>query len=32
VTEVDELDEALARAIAHEGPALVEIMSDPLLV
>ncbi len=32
VTDADELDEALARAIAHEGPALVEIMSDPLLV
>ncbi len=31
-TELDELDEALARAIAHDGPALVEILTDPLLV
>ncbi len=28
VTQSDELDRAIADAIAHEGPALVEIMSD----
>jgi pyruvate oxidase len=28
VTEAEQLDEALAAAIAYEGPALVEIMSD----
>jgi thiamine pyrophosphate-dependent acetolactate synthase large subunit-like protein len=28
VTQADELDRAIAEAIAHEGPALVEIMSD----
>jgi thiamine pyrophosphate-dependent acetolactate synthase large subunit-like protein/nitrite reductase/ring-hydroxylating ferredoxin subunit len=28
VTEAGALDEAIAEAIAHEGPALVEIMSD----
>jgi thiamine pyrophosphate-dependent acetolactate synthase large subunit-like protein len=32
VTRRDELDEALARAIGHDGPALVEVMADPLLV
>ena len=32
VREVDKLDQALADAIAHEGPALVEIISDALLV
>jgi thiamine pyrophosphate-dependent acetolactate synthase large subunit-like protein/nitrite reductase/ring-hydroxylating ferredoxin subunit len=31
VTEARELDEALTRALAHEGPAFVEIMSDALL-
>ena len=28
VTQVEELDQAISDAIAHEGPALVEIMSD----
>jgi thiamine pyrophosphate-dependent acetolactate synthase large subunit-like protein len=32
VTRVDELDDALARAFAHDGPALVEVMTDPDLV
>ncbi|MDX1577068.1 MAG: thiamine pyrophosphate-binding protein [Gemmatimonadota bacterium] len=32
VSERGELDEALERAIGHDGPALVEIMADPLLV
>ena len=27
-----ELDDALARAFAHDGPALVEVMTDPDLV
>ena len=30
--ENDELDDALARAFAHSGPSLVEIVADPLLV
>jgi thiamine pyrophosphate-dependent acetolactate synthase large subunit-like protein/nitrite reductase/ring-hydroxylating ferredoxin subunit len=32
VTSADELDDALAAAIAHDGPALVEIVSDVALV
>ncbi len=32
VTRADELDEALAAALEHDGPALVEIVADPLLV
>jgi thiamine pyrophosphate-dependent acetolactate synthase large subunit-like protein len=32
VADVDELDGALATAIAHDGPALVEIVSDAALV
>jgi len=32
VTEREALDDALDAAIAHEGPALVEILSDPELV
>ena len=32
VTRADELDEALARALAHPGPALVEIVTDVDLV
>ena len=32
VTEVGQLDEALSRALAHDGPALVEVMTDALLV
>jgi thiamine pyrophosphate-dependent acetolactate synthase large subunit-like protein len=31
VSRVEELDDALAAAIAHEGPALVEVLSDPEL-
>lgn len=31
VETLDELDAALERALAHEGPALVEIMADALL-
>ncbi len=32
VTRAEELDDALARALAHDGPALVEVMSDAKLV
>ena len=32
VTKAGELDDALARAFAHDGPALVEVMTDPELV
>src|SRR3954447_95915 len=32
VTRAEELDDALARALAHAGPALVEVVSDPDLV
>ncbi|MCA9470497.1 MAG: thiamine pyrophosphate-dependent enzyme [Nitrospirales bacterium] len=32
VTSLDQLDEAIKEAIAFEGPALVEIISDPELV
>ena len=32
VTEPSELDEALATAMAHDGPALVEVVTDALLV
>ena len=32
VTSADDLDEALARALAHDGPALVEIVSDAELI
>jgi len=32
VTQEEELDDALARALAHDGPSLVEIVSDPDLV
>ena len=32
VSTNDELDDALARAFAHPGPSLVEIVADPLLV
>ena len=32
VEDKAELDAALARAIAHRGPALVEVMSDPQLI
>jgi pyruvate oxidase len=32
VNEPRELDDALSRASAYEGPALVEVMSDPDLI
>ncbi len=32
VESKDELDDALARALAHDGPSLVEIMSDAALI
>jgi thiamine pyrophosphate-dependent acetolactate synthase large subunit-like protein len=32
VTEAAGLDAALERALAHDGPALVEVMADPELV
>ena len=32
VTSADELDDAIARAMAHDGPALVEVMTDPELI
>ncbi|WP_299402760.1 thiamine pyrophosphate-binding protein [Acaryochloris sp. IP29b_bin.148] len=32
VTQPDELDDAIAQALAYQGPALVEMMSDPELI
>ncbi|PZD72681.1 Putative thiamine pyrophosphate-containing protein YdaP [Acaryochloris thomasi RCC1774] len=32
VTQQNELDDAIAQALTHQGPALVEIMSDPELI
>ncbi|MEM9748560.1 MAG: thiamine pyrophosphate-dependent enzyme, partial [Actinomycetota bacterium] len=32
VTERGELDEVLATAFAHDGPGLVEVVTDALLV
>jgi pyruvate oxidase len=32
VTQASQLDDALARALAHDGPAMVEVVSDPELV
>jgi len=32
VERADELDEALSRALAHDGPALVHVLADPDLV
>jgi len=32
VAERDRLDDALAEAVAHDGPAMVEVMADPNLV
>lgn len=32
VTDRSELDEAISRALEHDGPALVEVMADPELV
>jgi thiamine pyrophosphate-dependent acetolactate synthase large subunit-like protein len=32
VTELDQLETAISTALAHPGPALVEVMADALLV
>jgi thiamine pyrophosphate-dependent acetolactate synthase large subunit-like protein/nitrite reductase/ring-hydroxylating ferredoxin subunit len=32
VTSIDELDDAISAALAHDGPALVEVVTDALLV
>ena len=32
VTDPGQLDEALSRGLEHDGPALIEVMSDPLAV
>ncbi len=32
VTSPDQLDEAIQRALSYEGPALVEIITDPELI
>lgn len=32
VTSIDQLDDAVADALAHDGPALVEVITDALLV
>ena len=32
VSRKDDLDDALSRALAHEGPSLVEIVADPELI
>ena len=32
VTDASKLDQALEKALGHEGPALVEIITDPLLI
>ncbi|MEZ5246387.1 MAG: thiamine pyrophosphate-binding protein [Acidimicrobiales bacterium] len=32
VTSIEDLDEAIAAALAHDGPALVEVITDALLV
>jgi pyruvate oxidase len=32
VTEASELDSALRRALDHDGPSLLEVMTDPELV
>jgi len=32
VTRPGDIDDALARALAHDGPALVEVMTDPELI
>jgi thiamine pyrophosphate-dependent acetolactate synthase large subunit-like protein len=32
VTDAAELDAALAEAVAHDGPAMVEVIADPTLV
>lgn len=32
VKRADQLDDALARALEHDGPALVEVVADPMLI
>jgi thiamine pyrophosphate-dependent acetolactate synthase large subunit-like protein len=32
VTQASQLEGALSEALAHEGPAMVEILADPLLI
>ena len=32
VTDIADLEPAVTKALAHDGPALVEIMSDPELI
>jgi thiamine pyrophosphate-dependent acetolactate synthase large subunit-like protein len=32
VTSADQLEGALSEALAHDGPATVEVLADPLLV
>ncbi len=32
VTQLDQLHDAVAAALAHDGPSLVEVVSDPLLM
>ena len=32
VTDISELDAALERLFAHDGPAMVEVMTDPMLI
>ena len=32
VTEVAQLDDAIAKALAHDGPAMVEVVTDPNLI
>ena len=32
VTEKEKLDDAMAEALAHKGPSLVEVMADPELI
>ncbi|MCP3959697.1 MAG: hypothetical protein GY719_17755 [bacterium] len=32
VTEKEQLDDAIAEALAHDGPSLVEVVADPELI
>ena len=32
VTDAAELDDAIAKALAHDGPAMVEVVADPNLI
>jgi len=32
VTRIDQLDDALATAVAYDGPALVDVITDPDLI